>query len=271
MHDKIFISYAKEDINFAIQLYDFLEENSFTPWLDKKDILPGQDWDFKIKTALREANYMILLLSNNSVQKRGYVQREFKAALDFVNEKLDDDIYLIPIKINDCLVPERLSKYQWVEYDDKNCFNLILSSLNSQRDKYLDYEKKLLAAKQRFEYVEENENFVYGASKRFYIQTKYCQFIDDSNQSLKELNDIIKGKRAESLVNSRKQFHLVSGEVDDVLSNGMDWSFETSYLPNLITKSIISINEEHYSFTGGAHGNGYINSLNYHINPLFII
>jgi len=36
MFDKVFISYAKEDYVFAEKLYDFLIENNFKPWLDKK-------------------------------------------------------------------------------------------------------------------------------------------------------------------------------------------------------------------------------------------
>ncbi|WP_324670754.1 toll/interleukin-1 receptor domain-containing protein [Hymenobacter sp. GOD-10R] len=112
MHDKVFISYAKEDYRFAESLYNFLNSNNFQPWIDKKGILPGQDWNFIIRKALREANYIILLLSDTSVQKRGYVQREFKLALEYYEEKLEDDIYLIPLKINDCQVPDRLSKFQ---------------------------------------------------------------------------------------------------------------------------------------------------------------
>ncbi|QBR12566.1 toll/interleukin-1 receptor domain-containing protein [Sphingobacterium sp. CZ-2] len=108
MFDKVFISYAKEDYVFAEKLYDFLAENNFKPWLDKKNLLPGQEWDFEIKKGLRDANYVILLLSDNSVQKRGYVQREFKIALKYYEEKLEDDIYLIPIKINKCDVPDLL-------------------------------------------------------------------------------------------------------------------------------------------------------------------
>ena len=69
MFDKVFISYAKEDFEFAQKLYDYLSENGFKPWLDKKNLLPGQQWDYEIKKGLREANYVILLLSENSVKK----------------------------------------------------------------------------------------------------------------------------------------------------------------------------------------------------------
>jgi hypothetical protein len=271
MYDKIFISYAKEDYPFAARLYEFLNENNFNPWLDKKEILPGQDWNFIINKALREANYIILLLSNVSVQKRGYVQREFKTALNFVEEKLDDDIYLILIKIDDCVVPITLSKFQWIKYDDDSCFETILRSLNLQREKYIDDERKQIAAKELFEYQELEENFEYGNSIKFFIRTKYCQFIDVSNRNLAELNAIIKGKQAEYIAESRKNFYTITGDLLNLDFESPGWSFEVSYSPNLITKLLISISENVYNFSGGAHGSGYINGLNFHLNPFFIV
>jgi len=271
MHDKVFISYAKEDYKFANELYDFLKENGFKPWLDKKELLPGQDWNHTIRKALREANYIILLLSNISVQKRGYVQREFKTALDFVDEKLEDDIYLIPLKINDCQAPEKLSKFQWIEYDSDSCFIKILQSLNLQRGKYIDYERKQIAAKELFAYKEYEENFEYGESVKFSIETKYFQFKDETNPNLKELNAIIKGKQAEYIVDSRKEFYDISGNLITLKFKSLNWFFDISFSPNLITKSIISISEDIYRFAGGAHGNGHVDGLNYHINPIFRI
>jgi len=271
MYDKVFISYAKEDYVFASKLYDYLNENNFVPWLDKKAILPGQDWNFVIRKALREANYIVLLLSSTSVQKRGYVQREFKAALDFVEEKLEDDIYLIPLKINDCIVPDKLAKFQWIEYDTNNCFELILSSLRLQREKYLEHERKQIAAKEIFAYTEFKEDFEYGDKVRFIITTNYFQFIDDGNPNLKELNAIIKGKQAQYIASSRKDFYNISGELIDLGFDSMNWSYEISYSLNLISKNIISVNENNYQYTGGAHGNGSVYGLNYHLNPFFKI
>jgi hypothetical protein len=271
MYDKIFISYAKEDFTYAEKLYNYLEENGLKPWIDKKGILPGQDWNFVINKALREANYIILLLSDTSVQKRGYVQREFKTALDYVEEKLEDDIYLIPLKINNCVVPEKLSRFQWIEYEPLTSFELILRSLNLQREKYIEYEKKQIAAKETFAYEEYNNEYEYGNSTKFVIQTNHIQFKDESNTNLLELNSIIRGKQAEFVSNSRKDFHEITGELISFEYESQDWIYEISYTPNFISKSIISINENFYAYTGGAHGNGFIDGLNYHLNPLFKI
>lgn len=271
MYDKIFISYAKEDFIYAERLYNYLEDNGFKPWIDKEGILPGQDWNFVIKKELREANYIILILSDISVQKRGYIQREFKTALDYVEEKLEDDIYLIPLKINNCVVPEKLSRFQWLEYEPLENFELILRSLNLQREKYIEYENKQIAAKETFAYKVYEKKYEYKNFTKFVIQSKYFQFNDESNVNLLELNSIILGRQATFVSNSRSSFHEITGNLISLDFESPDWTFEISYTPNYISKSIVSINENTYIYSGGAHGNGFIQGLNYHLNPLFEI
>lgn len=269
MNDKVFISYAKEDYIFAEKLYDFLKDSNLKPWLDKKEILPGQDWNYILRKSLREANYIILLLSHTSVQKRGYIQREFKLALEYYEEKLEDDIYLIPLKIDDCEIPERLNKFQWVEYNSEDCFNLVFSSLCLQRDKYESFERKQIASKETFAYQELKEEFEYGNKTKFELKANYIQFTDESIPSLAEVNAIIKGTYIDFITNSRRNFLEITGDVKDI--DGIDWYYELSFTPNMISKSVISINENFYCYTGGAHGIGVIKGLNLHINPTFSI
>ncbi len=84
MFNQVFISYAKEDASFAYQLYSFLEQNQYSPWMDKKNLFPGQNWDLMINEALRRSDFIIVLLSKTSVAKRGYVQKEFNVALNYL-------------------------------------------------------------------------------------------------------------------------------------------------------------------------------------------
>ena len=41
---RIFISYARTDLQFATKLVKALELRGFEAFLDKRDILPGEDW-----------------------------------------------------------------------------------------------------------------------------------------------------------------------------------------------------------------------------------
>jgi len=134
VYNKVFISYANEDYNYALEVYNYLEENQFKPWLDKKKLLVGERWEPAIMLELRLSNFIILLLSNVSVTKRGFVQREFRKALRYAEEKLDSDIFILPIKIDNCVVPEELSIFNWQQLSDSKSSGNLLKALNTQRD-----------------------------------------------------------------------------------------------------------------------------------------
>jgi 6-phosphofructokinase 1 len=112
----VFISYAREDMNFAKRLWSDLHNVGMSPWLDKEDLLPGQRWKTEIVKAIRKSTYFIILMSSASVNRKGYLHKELTEALDILNMYPDSGIYLIPIRIDDCDPPkEPLRELQWVD------------------------------------------------------------------------------------------------------------------------------------------------------------
>lgn len=83
---RVFISYAREDEKAARRLYNDLKSRGLNPWLDKESLLPGQNWENEIRKAIKKSRYFIPLFSSTSVEKRGYIQKEFKYALDVLDE-----------------------------------------------------------------------------------------------------------------------------------------------------------------------------------------
>ena len=79
---KVFLCHSKDDKHKVRDLYRRLISNGFNAWLDEEKLLPGQNWDFEIRKAIRETDIVIACLSNNSVTKAGYVQKEIRFALD---------------------------------------------------------------------------------------------------------------------------------------------------------------------------------------------
>lgn len=94
---KVFVSYAKEDRDRALQYYELLAQEGAEPWMDVKKLLPGQNWEAEIERAFSEANVVVLLLSKRSVDKRGFVQREANDAIERLRYKQPTDIYVIPL------------------------------------------------------------------------------------------------------------------------------------------------------------------------------
>ncbi len=112
---QIFISYAHEDQPRIEALYQKLVAAGYQPWLDREHLLPGQRWEPVIKQALQQSDFVLVCLSATSINKRGFLQKEIKQALEHAEEKLEDDVWLIPARLDDCDVPEGLSAIQWVD------------------------------------------------------------------------------------------------------------------------------------------------------------
>lgn len=126
---QIFISYAREDKDIVADLYDKLVSNGFRPWMDIKNILPGELWKKTLIRAIQSSDFFLACMSKNSVKKRGIIQKELKHALDVWDTKLDSDIYLIPVRLQACEVPESLSSFQWVNLYEKSGLALLMNSL----------------------------------------------------------------------------------------------------------------------------------------------
>ncbi|MGH1365976.1 MAG: response regulator [Calditrichia bacterium] len=105
---KVFISYAMEDLEIVNALRLFLKTQDVDLWFDKKKLLPGQKWKREIKKAIAASDIFIVCLSTNSITKRGYVHKELKEAFKVQATLPDNSIYVIPIRLNECDVPDKL-------------------------------------------------------------------------------------------------------------------------------------------------------------------
>ena len=132
---QIFISYAREDYQVVRQLYDRLQAAGYKPWMDKVDLPKGADFAKAIPKVLRESDLFIVCLSPRSVEKRSFIQREINLALDAWEQKLEDDLYIFPVRLEACKAPERISKFNWTDLfgdEHEEEWNALLQALNAQ-------------------------------------------------------------------------------------------------------------------------------------------
>lgn len=112
---RVFIAYATEDYETAERLFHAMRAKGYAPWLDRKRLLPGQNWPRCIEDAITNADFFIACFSSNSVQKRGGFQAEVRYALDCAKRMPIDDVFLIPVRLDDCRIPARIQREtQWV-------------------------------------------------------------------------------------------------------------------------------------------------------------
>ncbi|MBK9926588.1 MAG: SUMF1/EgtB/PvdO family nonheme iron enzyme [Anaerolineales bacterium] len=142
---KVFLCHASQDKPAVRKLYARLNSEPWIdPWLDEERLLPGMDWDLEIQKALREADMIIVCLSSESVAKEGYVQREFKRALSYAEEKPDGTIYIIPLRLNECTPPTKFQQWQWVDYFADGSDGKLFKSLRLRAEKLgVDFPKSV--------------------------------------------------------------------------------------------------------------------------------
>jgi hypothetical protein len=127
---KVFLCHSSSDKEKVRELYHRLRKDGYFPWLDEENLEPGQYWPIEIEKAVRNSDVVLVCLSKQSVTKTGYVQKEIKNALDLADEHPEGDIFLIPLKLEEVDVPERLKKWQWVNLFDENGYQRLIRSLN---------------------------------------------------------------------------------------------------------------------------------------------
>jgi hypothetical protein len=125
----VFLCHASDDKPAIRELYEKLQLEGFDPWLDEVNLLPGQNWENEISRAVRNSDAVLVCLSENSIAKTGFVQKEIKVALDVADQQPEGAIFIIPVKLEDCDVPDRLSAWHWVNLDDAGGYERLLAAL----------------------------------------------------------------------------------------------------------------------------------------------
>ncbi len=148
----IFICHAKEDIEAVRKLYENLKQAGFNPWLDEVDILPGQNWDYEIRQTMKQTDFALICLSQTSVCKRGYLNKEIKWVLDRQDKMLEDDIFLIPVKLEECDLPDRLSGFQSVDLFASDGFERLVMAMKYQLNQHIDSEIEIPSGSNPFYY-----------------------------------------------------------------------------------------------------------------------
>ena len=126
---RIFIAYAREDKEKVIGLYKTLEREGFKPWLDEINLLPGQNWKSTILEAIRSSEVVLACLSKKSSSKKGFINTEFQHALNNLKYHQNGMSPVIPIRLEETNVPERLSTVQRVDLFEKNGINKLIEAL----------------------------------------------------------------------------------------------------------------------------------------------
>jgi hypothetical protein len=104
----IFLIHAHTDKETVHRLYQRLVSDGLNVWLDAERLQPGQDWQNEIRDALLKCDVVIVCLSKEFDKQQGYRHEELKLALEKANFLPSDEIFIIPVRLEKCDMPESL-------------------------------------------------------------------------------------------------------------------------------------------------------------------
>jgi putative nucleotidyltransferase with HDIG domain len=187
-----------------------MKDDGFSPWLDEEDLIAGQDWEYEIRNAVRKSEVVVVCLSQNSVAKTGFVQKEIRYALDIADEQPEGAIYIIPLRLDPCSVPESLRKWHWIDYFQDGGYLKLLRAIRASAEKALSATESSIARRKEsapeiaeiFEYVRNLESLVSARNSQFKAITSDLERSYDI--TLEALGDALDLKGAETEGHSRR-------------------------------------------------------------------
>ena len=104
----VFISYVRNNSDQVDKLAAELRRHGVNVWLDRDDILPGADWKYAIRQAIRDGDYFIACFSAEYVARPlTYMNTEIGLAVEMLQQMPTGRIWFIPVLLSECQVPDR--------------------------------------------------------------------------------------------------------------------------------------------------------------------
>jgi TIR domain len=108
---RVFLSYCRDDLVEVSRLRADLAAHGIEVWWDR-NILPGQDWKYEIREAMKRSCAVILCLSGQCLERtRSFIYPEVLDAIAAYRERRPGEVFLIPVRLSECEIPS-------IEIDD---------------------------------------------------------------------------------------------------------------------------------------------------------
>jgi hypothetical protein len=109
---RAFISYSRTNKEFATKLAKGLRSAGYPIWFDLMDIPTGSRWDDEVEKALRECSVFMIILTPASIASEN--------VKDEIGYAIDHGKRILPVLLENCEVPLRLRRFQYVDFTTKS-------------------------------------------------------------------------------------------------------------------------------------------------------
>lgn len=131
--ENIFLIYAHGDKEAVLKLYHRLKKDGLRAWLDSENLMPGQDWPHEIRKAILRSDVVLVCLSQKFNEQQGFRHEELKIALEKA-KVLDDRVFLIPVRLEECEMPECLSHLHRVDLFEASGYKTLTRALQNMEE-----------------------------------------------------------------------------------------------------------------------------------------
>jgi hypothetical protein len=101
----VFISYCRDNLQDVAEIRKYLSDQGENTWWDQ-DILPGQDWKFEIRRAMKDSYAVLLCLSKESeARSQSGIYPEVLDAINVYREYAPGNVFIIPVRLSECEIP----------------------------------------------------------------------------------------------------------------------------------------------------------------------
>jgi TIR domain-containing protein len=128
----IFLIHAHSDKVIVNKLYQRLIKDGINVWLDAERLQPGQDWQHEIRNALLKCDQVIICLSQRFNKQHGYRHEELKFALEKANFMPIDEVFIVPVRLGECDMPESLRHLHRVDLFKAGGYKKLVEALREQ-------------------------------------------------------------------------------------------------------------------------------------------
>ncbi|MBB4272960.1 toll/interleukin-1 receptor domain-containing protein [Rhizobium mongolense] len=114
---KIFVGYAKEDRDAAIEVVTFLETLGIDVWFDRKSLVAGDDWDAERLAAQQAADMIIHICSEQILSRTGVVNREIRETMRLAEDKPFGSNFVVFMRVGNVRLPSQFLRYHYIDFD----------------------------------------------------------------------------------------------------------------------------------------------------------
>ena len=103
-----FLSYMHEDRGYVDELQESLEAAGIQVWRDTRDLWPGEDWQGKIRAAIKADSLAFIACFSSAGEKRekSYQYEELTLAVEEYRLRRPSASWLFTVRFDECSIPE---------------------------------------------------------------------------------------------------------------------------------------------------------------------